>query len=210
MSGTGKPPVHPAAQRIARLYHEHAPVWHELRDTGLFERPWLDAFRSALPVEGAARILDLGCGSGLPVAAEMIARGHRVTGLDAAPAMIASARARFPAQEWRVGDMRAPALHGPFDGIIAWHSFFHLPPDDQRTMFGTFARLAAPRAALIFTSGPAEGEAIGSFQGEALYHASLDPEEYRALLAAHGFVVLHHRAEDPACGGATVWLAKRA
>ncbi|MFD2843650.1 hypothetical protein [Paracoccus cavernae] len=77
-------------------------------------------------------------------------------------------------------------------------------------MFGTFARLAAPRAALIFTSGPAGGEAIGRFQGEALYHASLDPEEYRALLSAHGFVVLDHRAEDPACGGATVWLAKRA
>jgi len=63
-------------------------------------------------------------------------------------------------------------------------------------------------AALMFTSGPAVGEAIGQWQGEPLYHASLDPAEYRTLLDAHGFRVLHHHPEDPDCGGHTVWLAR--
>jgi hypothetical protein len=61
---------------------------------------------------------------------------------------------------------------------------------------------------LLFTSGPAHGEAIGSFGGEALYHASLDEAEYRALLDANGFDVVDHRIEDPECGGHTVWLAQ--
>ena len=60
----------------------------------------------------------------------------------------------------------------------------------------------------MFTSGPAHGEAIGSFAGEPLYHASLDPSEYRSLLDRNGFDVVSQVAEDPACGGHTVWLAQ--
>ena len=75
-------------------------------------------------------------------------------------------------------------------------------------MFPIFRKHAAPEAALMFTSGPSHGEAIGSFQGEALYHASLAPEEYERLLAANGFDVVDHVAEDQSCGGHTVWLAR--
>ena len=41
---------------------------------------------------------------------------------------------------------------------------------------------------------------MGTWQGEPLYHASLDPDEYHALLAADGFAVVAHVPEDPACG----------
>lgn len=60
----------------------------------------------------------------------------------------------------------------------------------------------------MFTSGPAHGEAIGTFEGEALYHGSLAPEEYRTLLAENGFAVVDHVVEDPSCGGHTIWLAQ--
>jgi hypothetical protein len=60
----------------------------------------------------------------------------------------------------------------------------------------------------MFTSGPSDGEAMGMYQGEPLYHASLDPDEYRALLAAYGFEVVAHLPEDAACGGHTIWLAR--
>jgi hypothetical protein len=60
----------------------------------------------------------------------------------------------------------------------------------------------------MFTSGPAEGEAIGDFEGEPLFHASLSPDAYRALLNAHGFEVVAFVPEDPTCGQHTVWLAR--
>ena len=123
--------------------------------------------------------------------------------------MIALARARMPEETWRVADMRTLALGCRFDGILAWDSFFHLTRDDQRRMFQVFAAHAAGRGALMLTSGPQDGEAIGSFEGEPLYHASLAPDEYRALLSAAGFEVVAHTAEDPGCGGHTVWLARR-
>jgi hypothetical protein len=75
-------------------------------------------------------------------------------------------------------------------------------------MFPVFAEHARPTGALLFTSGPAAGEAYGTFVGETLYHASLDPDEYRSLLSDNGFLVDHHVAEDPDCSRHTVWLGR--
>lgn len=144
-----------------------------------------------------------------PIAAYVISQGHAVTGVDGAPAMIALCRARFPGQRWIVADMRGLRLGETFAGLLAWDSLFHLSADDQRAMFRILRDHAAPGAALMFTSGPRHGTAMGEFEGEPLYHASLDPAEYRALLHAHGFDVLAHRAEDPECGDHTLWLARR-
>jgi len=52
------------------------------------------------------------------------------------------------------------------------------------------------------------GEAIGSYHGARLYHASLAPTEYRQLHAENGFEVVSHVAEEPASGGRTIWLAQ--
>jgi hypothetical protein len=79
--------------------------------------------------------------------------------------------------------------------------------DDQRAMFPRFASHAKEGAPLMFTSGPDEGEAVGSYREEPLFHASLGPAEYETLLARNGFVVRAHVAEDPECGEHTVWLA---
>jgi hypothetical protein len=104
--------------------------------------------------------------------------------------------------------MRTVSLAKVFQGILAWDSFFHLDQDDQRQMFSRFQAHAAPGAALMFTSGPLHGEAIGLLQGEPLYHASLDAAEYRDLLEEQGFAVVATVAEDQDCGGRTVWLAQ--
>jgi SAM-dependent methyltransferase len=195
-----------SADAIVGLYERHAQRWDKVRGRSLFERKWLDAFAAQIPRGGT--VLDLGCGAGEPIAAYLIEQGFSVVGVDSAPTLVALCRERFPAHEWQVADMRVLALGRTFDGIVAWDSFFHLPFDDQRAMFPRFRAHAAKGAALLFTSGPSHGEAIGDFQGEPLYHASLAEEEYRELLRANGFRVLQHVAEDPECGGHTVWLAQ--
>jgi SAM-dependent methyltransferase len=192
---------------IIDLYQRKARDWAESRARGnLFEKPWLDRFWALLPQ--AAPILDLGCGSAEPMARYLIELRHPVIGVDSSEAMIEFCRSRFPEQEWIVADMRKLALRRQFSGILAWDSFFHLCPDDQRRMFPLFRAHAGPSAALMFTSGPAHGEETGSFGGEPLYHASLDPDEYRSLLDRNGFRVVAHVVEDPDCGGHTIWLAQ--
>lgn len=194
------------ADRIIDLYQRNARLWDTQRSRGLFERPWMERFAALLPPHGA--VLDLGCGAGEPIARHFIEAGYNVTGVDSSAAMIAMCDARFPAHDWIVTDMRRLALGRRFNGILAWDSFFHLRREDQRALFPIFRGHAAAGAALMFTSGPRDGEAIGTYEGEPLYHASLAPEEYRALLAANGFVVVSYVAEDPNCGKHTIWLAQ--
>ncbi|MGC2217372.1 MAG: SAM-dependent methyltransferase, partial [Pseudolabrys sp.] len=61
---------------------------------------------------------------------------------------------------------------------------------------------------LMFNAGPSHGEAVGSYRGDPLYHASLDPAEYAALLDGIGFDIVSPVVEDPHAGGTTVWLAR--
>jgi trans-aconitate methyltransferase len=150
----------------------------------------------------------MGCGSGDPVARHLIERDFAVDGVDSSPTLIALCRERFPMRSWQIADMRALALEKTFEGLLAWNSLFHLSHDDQRRMFPIFKRHAAPGAALMFTTGASCGEAIGSYRGEPLYHASLAPDEYRTLLQSIGFRIVAQVVEDPNCGGCTVWLAQ--
>lgn len=197
-----------AAEAIIGLYRRHGLAWAADRGTRPGEGPWIDRFAALLPPGGS--VLDIGCGAGEPIAGALIRAGFAVTGVDASAPLLALCRERHPGQDWIEGDMRRLDLGRRFDGLIAWDSFFHLDHDAQRAMFPRFAAHAAPGAPLLFTSGPSHGVALGSYAGETLFHASLDPTEYRALLARSGFAVLDHVAEDPRCGGRTVWLAEQA
>lgn len=200
------------SERIIGLYQRHAGAWDQDRSRGgLYERPWLDRFLALLPPRST--ILDMGCGSAEPSAHYFVDQGCAVTGIDSSPALVSMCKQRFPdqtfpGQTWIVADMRGLSLNRRFDGILAWDSFFHLCPEDQRAMFPIFRNHAAPNAALMFTSGDSYGEAIGNYEGEPLYHSSLDEAEYRSLLSQNGFEVAAYVARDSACGDHTIWLAQ--
>ncbi len=194
------------SERIISLYQRFALDWDRERERSLLERAWLDRFLALLPLNPS--ILDMGCGAAEPIAGYFIEKGCDVTGIDSSASLIGMCKDRFPDQDWIVADMRSLSLDRRFDGILAWDSFFHLCPEDQRRMIPIFSKHANPRAALMFTSGTSHGEAIGNYRGEPLYHGSLDEAEYRSLLDQNGFDVVSHVVEDPHCGHHTVWLAQ--
>jgi ubiquinone/menaquinone biosynthesis C-methylase UbiE len=115
------------ANRIIEHYERHAHDWDTERNRhigGWNDKPWHDRFIAALPA--AATVLDLGCGSGSPVARYSAECGLHVTGVDSSPTLISLCRQRLPAHEWLVGDKRLLQLPRHFDGVLAWDSFFTL------------------------------------------------------------------------------------
>src|ERR1700742_2361206 len=100
------------ADKIMDLYDRHAHEYvADRRIVG--EGAWLDRF-GALLRQGSS-ILDIGCGSGEPVAKYLIDQGFAVDGVDTSPTLIAICRERFPQRSWHVADMRALALQDTFD-----------------------------------------------------------------------------------------------
>ncbi len=194
------------AANILPTYQQVAREWATHRaGTQLFEKTWLDRMiRQAANRE----VLDLGCGSGVPIGRYLLKKRCSVTGVDGAEAMIELFRENLPQSKAIHADMRGLDLGRGFGAILAWNSFFHLSPDDQRAMFAVFARHAVKGTALMFTSGTEAGEAMGQAGGVPVYHSSLCPSEYDALHTEHGFEVSYFRPEDPNCGGHTIWLSR--
>src|SRR5690606_9253912 len=106
-------------------------------------------------------VLDVGCGSGEPMARYFIERGWQVTGIDLVEEMLRMCRERFPEGRWLRGDMTRLALGETFDAVLAWDSFFHLSCRQQREALTAFRQHAAPGGVLMFTSGTEEAEEIG-------------------------------------------------
>ncbi|MCW3845739.1 methyltransferase domain-containing protein [Sphingomonas sp. LB-2] len=193
--------------RIAEHYERHAHAFDEARRRNFVEQHWLDRFLLAVPKGG--HILDLGCGGGEPIDRYLIDTGHQLTGVDVSERMISLARTRFGRHTWLRADMRRAAMGRKFHGVLAWDSLFHLAHQDQADMLYKIGGWLEHGGALLFNSGPTRGEVVGEQFGDPLYHASLEPYEYRELFRLFGLTEVAHAPDDQATGGRTVWLARK-
>jgi magnesium-protoporphyrin O-methyltransferase len=109
---------------------------------------------SWLPADlSGCRLLDAGCGTGA-LAVEAARRGAEVVAIDVAGSLVDIARARAPARlaiDWRVGDMRDPAL-GRFDHVVAMDSLIHYPAADIVDVVRALAERT--RGSTVFTFAP--------------------------------------------------------
>lgn len=199
--------VNASSDETRAIYARQAVAYDTKRSRALFEARWLARFSACLPA--CARVLDLGCGAGEPIARWFIAEGFRVTGIDFAEPMLDLARARWPDGDWRHVDMKQLELSETFDGIIAWNSFFHLRPDEQRMCIGRMAKHLEPGGSVLLTLGHKAGEVSGTVGGEPVYHASLSPAEYAICLEQNGLRLTGFLAEDPETNNHSVLMARK-
>lgn len=194
-------------EKVYESYEEIVDWFDNARTKTLMEAEYLSLILKHVPAGGS--VLDLGCGTGEPIAQFFINKGFKVTGIDGSKKMIELCKKRYPNEQWIVADMREINLKQQFDIVLAWNSIFHLEQDSQRKMFKIFAAHTKLGGILAFTSGEEEGEIWSDNNGQELYHASLSTNEYHQLLKDASFKVLIHKVRDPDCGEATVWVAQK-
>lgn len=140
------------------LYHDPRLVDFYDIDNG-----WYDDTRTCLKLaQGAASVLDLGCGTGL-LASAIAKEGARVTGVDPAGAMLDIARRRDGGDcvTWIEGDGRKIRLNDRFDLVLMTGHAFQclLTDDDQLALLQTIAAHLSPTGRFIFDSrNPAKRE----------------------------------------------------
>ena len=191
---------------ILPTYEKVGRAFTAKRNRTLWEKPLLDWLQQTAP---GPRLLDIGCGGGLPIARYLVDQGAEVTALDGAHSMVAICRENVPEATVLHADMRAFDLGNQFDGLIAFNSFFHLSPADQAKAFACFSAHAKRGASLVFTSGPDAGEDTGEDEGEPVSHDSLSPAGYRALFATHGWDEVAFLPESTVFHGHTIWQIRK-
>ncbi len=105
-----------------RAWGEQAADWAYLVEP--YARRVNDALFDRAQIGPGTRLLDIACGSGY-AASVAAGRGAGVSGLDASAALIAIARTRTPAGDFRVGDMFAlPFADGCFDVATSFNGIW--------------------------------------------------------------------------------------
>lgn len=101
----------------------------------------------------ACAVLDLGCGSGVPISQVLVDEGFAVYGIDASATLLAAFRARFPDAQTECAAVEdSNFFDRTFDGVISWGLMFLLPPDAQATLIRKVAHVLNPDGKFVFTS----------------------------------------------------------
>jgi SAM-dependent methyltransferase len=135
-----------------------------------------------------ATILDLGCGTGVPITKTLIERGLNVYGVDASPSMIAAFRARFPEIPVQCAAVEdSEFFQRSFDAVVAWGLFFLLDADTQRRLIKKIAAVLPSGGRLLFTAP--EQSCTWTDVMTDLPSISLGHDEYRNALESEGLLL---------------------
>ena len=177
----------------------------KMRDSFNTEKKYLDEIIQYLPKK--SHILDVGCGSGFPIASYFIEQGFQVTGIDGSQALLDIAKSKCPKMRGLHGDVRTIVLDETFDAIVEWWCLFHIPKLDHEKMIHRFSKWLKPGGILEFTSGDSEYEAANSTMlNQELHFYSLNPEEYVRYLVKYGFEILLKESDQE---HHLVWIARK-
>ena len=138
-----------------------------------------------------AALLDVGCGSGVPVARFLVEHGFTVTGLDLSPVQVALAQEQVPQATFAVRDMRA-LQPGEYvvDAIVSFYAIFHTPREAHAAILRTLASYLIPGGFLLVTLGASVWEGTEPFHGVEMYWSHYGPEQNRAMITAAGLAIV--------------------
>lgn len=165
--------------------YDRIAEWFARTRSPIVGLPDIETLARALPP--GARVLDAGCGTGVPILQYLLQKGFQLFGIDSSARMVALFRERFPHVPVEEASIEASTFFGTtFDAVIAWGVLFHLSPDDQRAAIAKVARHLEPGGWFLFTAGREEGETSGTMDGVAFPYVSLGEDAYRRELEANG------------------------
>jgi len=180
-------------EMVRKGYNEIAQKYFDIRSS--CNLPELTYLVSLLPEN--AKILDVGSGTGIPVARFFVDHGFSVTGIDISEKMLELAKENAPEAEFFQLDMND--LDFPEDSfhcITALYSLFHVPKEKHQSVLENFIRMLKPEGILFFCVGSKGGDWTDEFLGSEMFWSNYSPEKTLSLVREAGFEILFDEVLD--------------
>lgn len=195
---------------VANGYDLAAEAYLERYGRSTVRDHWLGKLIELLPEN--ARVLDLGCGAGIPVARELAARGFQVVGVDGSARQIELARGNVHAAEFLQVDMNdAVFSSGSFDAVSAFYSITHVPRDEHAFLFQRIATWLRPGGVFVASLGADKpGDWRGNWLGVELFFSHFDAAVNEKLVRDAGLTIEHAQiVEQDNEDGRFLWIIAR-
>ena len=162
----------------------------------------LDDLMARLP--DRAKVLDAGCGAGIPVA-KILSDRFELTGVDFSEAQIELARKNVSNAKFICQDMTK--LDFPdvtFDAIVSYYAIIHIPREEHHSLFVRFQRMLKPGGFALLCLGTENlvDDIDENYLGTRMYWSHFDADTYLGMLEVTGFKLVWSRiVRDETCEG---------
>jgi SAM-dependent methyltransferase len=162
---------------VAAGYDDIADAYLDRFAVSAVRQKWLGHLIESVS-SGGSRVLDLGCGAGIPVARDLVVLGHSVVGVDGSSQQIVRARHNVPGATFIQADMCEVEFEtASFDAVGAFYSITHIPPAQQGHLISKIAFWLKPGGTLVASFGAGEAEEwIGEWLGTNMFFGNSGEE----------------------------------
>ncbi|KAA3662165.1 MAG: class I SAM-dependent methyltransferase [Chloroflexi bacterium] len=140
-----------------------------------------------------AKVLELGCGSGIPTT-KQLAKRFDVTGVDISAQQVALARQKVPEAKFIHADMtKLNFKKNSFDAITAFYSIIHVPRQEHANLLYKIASWLCPGGLLVITMGANSNETQFNenwLGGLPMYWSNFDSKTNRRLVKETGLTII--------------------
>jgi SAM-dependent methyltransferase len=140
-------------------------------------------------------VLDLGCGTGIPISNVLADEGMKVYGIDASASLINAFRQNFPTAPAVCESVEESLFFArKFDAIISWGLLFLLSQDAQAKVINNAGNALRTGGKLLFTAPYQETVWKDVMTGQ--YSRSLGAEKYKELLSESGLSLIEEFEDE--------------
>ena len=156
-----------------------------------------------------ARVVDLGCGAGIPATRELVSYGLKVLGVDFSAVQLHRAQRLVPAARLVQADIARFALRpATVAAVVSFYALIHVPVADQRALFGRIRDWLRPGGYFLAIVGAQQWTGIEPYLGADMFWDHADTTSYLRWLRAAQLKPVWHRYIPEGDNGHTLILAK--